>query len=103
MKNKTPAPVKGREAFPAVPPLLATLRRLAQAGVFTSPPANAGAAFQATSMYISIHPNSSGGNFTWVLPGGGLSLSPCLPAGKVRTRFGFRQATFLHHSLCGWL
>jgi len=90
--NQNSRPIKGREAFPVVPPLLIALAtRFVRRHSAIGPHDNAWAAFRATSDE-HIHPDSSRGNFTGFLPGGVSVYAPCLPV-------GFAPATFLFQSL----
>jgi len=92
--NQNSRPIKGREAYPAVPPLLVALQRPTSSDgcMAIGSPVNAGVAFLATNVPC-IHPDSSGGNFAGSLPGG---VSVCAH----RLPVGFRPATFLFHSFC---
>jgi len=45
-------------------------------------------------LLLSVHSDSSGGNFDWFYPSRGFSLAPCLSVGLC-------QPTFLHHRFKG--
>jgi hypothetical protein len=91
LRNQNSRPIKGREEFPAVPPLLVALTTLLIRQLLAiGSQDNAWVAFRASSG-SHIHPDSSGGNFAGYLPGGGLIRCPHFPV-------GFAPATFLFQS-----
>jgi hypothetical protein len=93
--NQNSHPTKGREEFPAVPPLLIAVRSASSDGTEAIGSLNnAWVAFRASSEG-HIHPDGSGGNFAGNLPGWVSVYARCFPVGFIPTTFLFQSLYFM--------